>query len=59
MATNATIRKRGKTSAAKSDSFVYRGVRIVRTWTSSDRKDEIGEAMRKVIERGPARVAAE
>ena len=37
------------------DSFVYRGVRITRTWTNSNRKKKIGEAMRKVIQRGPLR----
>jgi hypothetical protein len=59
MPMNATSKKRRKPAGTKSDSFVYRGVRIMRTWTSSDRKEEIAETMRKVIERGPAQIAAE
>jgi hypothetical protein len=54
---NATSKKRRKPSEAKF--FVYRGVRIMRTWASSNRKDAIGEPMRKVILRGPAQIAAE
>ncbi|MGD0191349.1 MAG: hypothetical protein ABSD74_11465 [Rhizomicrobium sp.] len=57
MATNTTSKTRRKASGAKF--FVYRGVRIMRTWTSSNRRDAIGEAMRKVIQRGPAQIAAE
>jgi hypothetical protein len=59
MPRNATPKKRKKATVAKSDSFVYRGVRIMRTWTNSDRSEAIAEAMRKVIERGPAQIAAE
>jgi hypothetical protein len=61
MQTNATAKKRRKSPAAgaKSDSFVHRGVRIMRSWTRSERKKEIGEAMRKVIQRGPAQTSVD
>jgi hypothetical protein len=60
MALKSTAKKRGKAAAtgANSDSFVYRGIRITRTWTTSKRSKQIGEAMRKVIQRGPAQASA-
>jgi hypothetical protein len=56
MPVNLTPKKRRRPPGAKF--FVYRGMRIMRTWTSSRRKDAIGEAMRKIIQRGPAQIAA-
>jgi hypothetical protein len=57
MTQKATSRKRRKApSFSRSDSFVYRGMRITRSWTNSKRRKEIEEAMRAVIERGPAPV---
>jgi len=52
--------KRTKTTPShqRSDSFVYRGVRITRTWTRSKRRKEIDEAMQKVMQRGPAEASA-
>jgi len=55
MALKATAKKRRKAPTANgSDSFVYRGVRITRTWTNSKRRKEIDEAIRAMIQRGPA-----
>jgi hypothetical protein len=59
MALKAT-RKSAKSAvtAADSDSFVYRGVRIKRTWMNSNRKKKIGEAMQTIIQRGPEKASA-
>ena len=46
-------KKRSAIAAEKSNSFLYRGVRITRTWTRSERRKEIAEAMLKVLRRGP------
>lgn len=53
-------KKARKNSAAKPipDSFLYRGVRIVRSLTNAKRRKERDEAIRKVIERGPGQTAA-
>ena len=60
MPLKAAAKKRRKASSDDSaDSFLYRGVRITRTWTHSKRRKEIEEAIRKVIERGPAPIAAD
>jgi hypothetical protein len=60
MALKAAAKKRGKSASVGegSDSFVYRGVRITRTWKFSKRSKAIGEAMRKVIQRGPTQTPA-
>jgi hypothetical protein len=60
MTTKIATKKKGKSahSDRTSDSFFYRGVRITRTWTNSKRRKEIGEAMQKVLQRGPAEAPA-
>jgi hypothetical protein len=59
MAMKVTVRKKGKSADRISNSFLYRGVRITRTWTKSKRHNEIGEAMQKVLQRGPARASSD
>ncbi len=60
MAVKVAAKKKGKSALSDraSDSFLYRGVRITRTWTNSKRRKEIGEAMQKVLQRGPAEAPA-
>ena len=60
MTQKSTARRRVKSSAdgAECASFIYRGVRITPSWANSSRKRKIGEAVRKVIENGPARTQA-
>jgi hypothetical protein len=60
MAFKVAPKRRGKSVAGSktSDSFVYRGVRIARTWKSSGRSKAIDDAMRKVIQLGPAQSPA-